>query len=156
MTKLSQLKGAKTLPQLARVLGVKPASLSFVLYWLPDDQKYETFTVPKKGGGRRLITAPESRLKMIQTKLADLLLDIHIELESARSRVQCQLAHGFKRDFSIVTNATAHRNKRYVFNADQGLFSINQFRTSPRPFHERSQFSSGAEGCDSHCADPVP
>ncbi|MCA6110923.1 retron Ec67 family RNA-directed DNA polymerase/endonuclease [Bradyrhizobium cenepequi] len=127
MTKLSQLRGARTLPQLARVLGVKPASLSFVLYWLADDQKYETFTIPKKGGGRRLITAPKPRLKMIQTKLADLLLDIHVELESARSRVQCQLAHGFKPDFSIVTNATAHRNKRYVFNADLKDFfpSIN-------------------------------
>src|SRR5260370_33986543 len=50
--------------------------------------------------------------------LMALLLDIHTELENARSRAQCQLAHGFKRDFSIVTNATAHRNKRYVFNAD--------------------------------------
>ena len=127
MTKLAQLKGAKSLPQLARVLGVKPASLSFVLYWLPDDQKYEAFTIPKKGGGRRLILAPKPRLKMIQAKLAELLLDIHIELENARSRVQCQLAHGFKRDFSIVTNATAHRNKRYVFNADLKDFfpSIN-------------------------------
>lgn len=127
MTKLARLKGARTLPQLAHVLGVKPASLSFVLYWTPDDQKYEHFTIPKKSGGRRLITAPQPRLKMIQTKLAALLLDIHVELEQGRSRSQCRLAHGFKRGFSIVTNATAHRNKRYVFNADLKDFfpSIN-------------------------------
>lgn len=127
MTQLARLRGVKTLPQLARVLGVQPASLSFVLYWLPDEQKYEQFTIPKKGGGWRLITAPKPRLKMIQTKLADLLLDIHVELEQSRSRSQCRLAHGFKRDFSIVTNATAHRNKRFVFNADLKDFfpSIN-------------------------------
>ena len=127
MTKLAQLRGARTLPQLAHVLGVKPASLSFVLYWTPDDQKYESFTIAKKAGGRRPITAPKPRLKMIQTKLANLLLDIYVELEQSRSRSQCRLAHGFKRDFSIITNATAHRNKRYVFNADLKEFfpSIN-------------------------------
>ncbi|KQT23002.1 hypothetical protein ASG57_24655 [Bradyrhizobium sp. Leaf396] len=126
MTQLARLRGVKTLPQLARVLGVQPASLSFVLYWLPDEQKYEQFTIPKKGGGWRLITAPKPRLKMIQTKLADLLLDIHVELEQSRSRSQCRLAHGFKRDFSIVTNATAHRNKRFVFNADLKDFFAEQ------------------------------
>ncbi|UVO30165.1 retron Ec67 family RNA-directed DNA polymerase/endonuclease [Bradyrhizobium arachidis] len=125
--KLSQLKGAKTLPQLARVLGIQPHALSYVLYWLTDDQKYESFTIPKRGGGRRSITAPKTHLKMIQTKLAKRLLDIHVELEDGRSKKQCRLSHGFKRGYSIITNAAAHRNKRYVFNADLKDFfpSIN-------------------------------
>ncbi len=74
-----------------------------------------------------MITAPKPRLKMIQRKLADLLSDIQAELEKTRARSQCALAHGFKEDFSIVTNATAHRNKRYVFNTDLKDFfpSIN-------------------------------
>ena len=117
-TKLAQLKGAQTLPQLARILGVKPESLSYILYWTPPERKYETFAIPKKGGGWRTITAPKSRLKMIQAKLADLLSEIQAELEKSRTRRHCVLAHGFKENFSIVTNATAHRNKRYVFNAD--------------------------------------
>jgi RNA-directed DNA polymerase len=127
MTKLAQLRGVQNLPQLARVLDVKPASLSYILYWTPPGRKYATFTIPKKGGGRRNITAPMSRLKMTQTKLADLLLDIQAEMETTRSRSQCRLSHGFKEDFSIVTNATAHRNKRYVFNTDLKDFfpSIN-------------------------------
>ncbi|PDT73701.1 retron Ec67 family RNA-directed DNA polymerase/endonuclease [Bradyrhizobium sp. C9] len=127
MTKLSQLRGAKTLPQLARVIGVQPHGLSYALYWLTEDQKYESFTIPKRGGGRRIITAPKNYLKVIQTKLAKLLLDIHIELEGSRSKSQCRLSHGFKRGYSIVTNAAAHRNKRYVFNADLKDFfpSIN-------------------------------
>src|SRR5450756_871826 len=69
MTKLAQLKGVQTLPQLARLLEVKPASLSYILYWTPPERKYETFAIPKKGGGRRTITAPKPRLKMIQKKL---------------------------------------------------------------------------------------
>src|SRR5450756_320607 len=127
MTKLAQLKGVQTLPQLARLLEVKPASLSYILYWTPPERKYETFAIPKKGGGRRTITAPKPRLKMIQKKLADLLLAIQAELEKNRTRSQCVLSHGFKEDFSIVTNATAHKNKRYVFNADLRDFfpSIN-------------------------------
>jgi RNA-directed DNA polymerase len=127
MTELARLRGVQTLPQLARVLDVKPASLSYILYWTPPALKYETFTIPKKGGGLRNITAPKPRLKMIQTKLAKLLLDIQAEIEKKRARSQCRLSHGFKEDFSIVTNATAHRNKRYVFNADLKDFfpSIN-------------------------------
>jgi RNA-directed DNA polymerase len=127
MTKLTQLKAVQTLPQLARLLEVKPASLSYILYWTPAQRKYETFPIPKKGGGQRIIAAPKPRLKMIQKKLADLLLTIQAELEKTRARSQCVLAHGFKEDFSIVTNATAHRNKRYVFNADLKDFfpSIN-------------------------------
>jgi hypothetical protein len=96
-SRLSQLKGAKSLPQLARVLGVQPHGLSYVLYWLTDDQKYESFTIPKRRGGRRSITAPKTHLKMIQTKLAKYLLDIHVELEDGRSKRQCRLSHGFKR-----------------------------------------------------------
>ena len=127
MTKLAQLRGVHTLPQLARVLDIKPASLSYILYWTPPERKYATFTIPKKGGGRRNITAPKPRLKMIQRKLAKLLLDIQAEMEKTRARSECRLSHGFKEDFSIVTNAMAHRNKRYVFNADVKDFfpSIN-------------------------------
>ena len=49
MTKLAQLRGVNTLPQLARVLGVKPASLSYILYWTPPSRKYTTFHDPEKG-----------------------------------------------------------------------------------------------------------
>ncbi|MCA9172761.1 MAG: RNA-directed DNA polymerase, partial [Planctomycetales bacterium] len=39
----------------------------------------------------------------------------------------CILAHGFKRNLSIITNAENHRNQRYVYNADLKDFfpSIN-------------------------------
>ncbi len=33
-----------------------------------------------------------------------------------------QLAHGFKRDRSIITNAVKHKKRRYVFNIDLNDF----------------------------------
>ncbi len=124
MTKLSNLRSATNLPQLASVLGIKPSNLTYVLYWLQPEQKYQTFTVMKKRGGRRAISAPQPRLKFIQRRLASVLSDIQIELEERHKR-QCILAHGFKKGFSIVTNAKEHRNKRYVFNADLKEFFLS-------------------------------
>lgn len=127
MSELTKLKGATSLPQLARVLGIKGDTLSYALYWVRPQDKYSYFTIPKKGGGVRRITAPKSRLKFIQSKLAELLSKIEAELEGGRTRKQCVLSHGFKPGYSIITNASLHRNKRYVFNADLRDFfpSIN-------------------------------
>ena len=128
MSDLAKLKSARTLPQLAKVLGIQGMTLSYTLYWLDPKQKYTTFTVPKKSGGRRAIAAPTSRLKLIQRCLADILMRIQAELEELRtSPQQCILSHGFKKGYSIITNADCHRNKRYVFNADLKDFfpSIN-------------------------------
>ena len=63
MADLTKLKAATTLNDVALLLGVKPATLAFVLYKIPDQQKYSTFSVPKKSGGERVISAPDKRLK---------------------------------------------------------------------------------------------
>lgn len=127
MSELTKLQSATTLPQLARVLGIKGDTLSYALYWLQPSEKYSHFTIPKKNGGVRRITAPKSRLKFIQSKLALLLSKIEAELEGKRTRKECVLSHGFKEGFSIITNASLHRKKRHVFNADLRDFfpSIN-------------------------------
>ncbi|RWO94618.1 MAG: RNA-directed DNA polymerase [Mesorhizobium sp.] len=127
MSELAKLKSCSTLPQLARLLGVKGETLSSVLYWLKPSQKYVYFTIPKKSGTRRLITAPTSRLKYVQGQLTELLGKIEAELEGRRTTKYCVLSHGFKKGFSIVTNADVHRNRRHVFNADLRDFfpSIN-------------------------------
>lgn len=127
MSELARLKAATTLPQLARVLGIQGDTLSYALYWLRPQEMYSHFSIPKKGGGLRRITAPKSRLKYIQGKLAELLSKIEAELEGKRTRKECVLSHGFKAGYSIITNAALHRNKRYVFNADLREFfpSIN-------------------------------
>lgn len=69
MSFLTVLKNAKSLHDVAHLLGYKPKSLSYVIYKMP--VKYETFTVPKKTGGVRTISAPRPELKLLQRRLSD-------------------------------------------------------------------------------------
>lgn len=118
MSELSNLKAATSLPQLARLLKLKGETVSFALYWYRRKAPYTHFAIPKKSGGIRHIAAPNSHLKMIQGKLAELLSRIESEMELKRTTKARVLSHGFKKGFSIITNASHHRNKRWVFNVD--------------------------------------
>ncbi|SPU54844.1 Uncharacterised protein [Brevundimonas vesicularis] len=58
MSSLAKLQAAKSLDDLAAILGYKPAALAYLLYHLPDAQKYTAFTIPKRNGNPRPILAP--------------------------------------------------------------------------------------------------
>lgn len=128
MTAIERLKLCVTLSDVAVLLGVKPSGLSYILYKIDDKDKYYEFSIPKRSGGTRIIHAPIDELKLIQRRLA-----AHLTLclqETARNNEiedQCVLSHGFRKGFSIVSNAKRHRNRRYVFNTDLADFfpSIN-------------------------------
>lgn len=119
MSALLLLKTVHSLRDLANLLAVKPAHLSYVLYKKPVNLKYTTFTIPKKYGGTRTINAPIADLKHIQSQLAGLLLQCCDELNAKYGR---QAAHGFVSDRSILTNAHVHRGKAHVFNVDLADF----------------------------------
>lgn len=129
--KLEQYKKAEDIADLAKLLDLKPAHISYALYMLdkaPQPPKYTEFTVPKRAGGVRTIKAPHPALKVIQTRLAKDLLEIERILEKNRIKNQdCILAHGFKKKLSIMTNGGNHRGRRFVFNVDLKDFfpSIN-------------------------------
>jgi hypothetical protein len=128
MSHLTKLKAATTLNDVAALLGVKPSALAFVLYKIPKEIRYTSFTVPKKSGGERTISAPNEKLKLIQSRLTKFLEQCQLEVETElKVKPQCVLAHGFKSGFSIQTNAINHRARRWVFNTDlQDFFpSIN-------------------------------
>ena len=128
MKNLARLRLATSLNDIGALLAIKPSALAYVLYKLPPQAKYTTFSVPKKNGGERIIAAPEPRLKLIQRRLGFLLEQTQNEIEThLEVKQQCVLAHGFKPGFSTATNATNHRNRRWVFNTDlQDFFpSIN-------------------------------
>ena len=119
MSSLASLKLVQGLNSFAMLLGMKPAALAYILYKLPPAQKYKSFDIEKKSGGVREIMAPEPRLKLVQRRLADLLLRCQSEIElSIGVKDECALAHGFKPRLSISTNPEKHRNRRWVFNAD--------------------------------------
>lgn len=124
---LEKLRDAKTLDDVARLLGFVPKGLSFVLYKIPHAKKYVSFEIPKRGGGKRLIKAPEPRLALLQRRLAKLLYDCLDELKKGAPPLRRSLAHGFERKRSIITNASLHKRRRYVLNLDLEDFfpSIN-------------------------------
>jgi RNA-directed DNA polymerase len=124
---LEKLRDAKTLDDVARLLGFVPGGLSYVLYKIPEAQKYVSFDIPKRGGGRRHIKAPEPRLALLQRRLANLLYDCLEELKTGAPPARRSLAHGFEKKRSIITNANLHKRRRYVLNLDLEEFfpSIN-------------------------------
>ncbi|NLE56806.1 MAG: RNA-directed DNA polymerase [Planctomycetes bacterium] len=70
---------------------------------------YVAFAVPKRGGGHRIIHAPKRRLKAIQRKLNELLVEM-LPISS--------YAHGFVKGRSIATNAKSHVGKAVVLKFD--------------------------------------
>ena len=126
MSTLKNLQAASSLGDLAGLINAKSSGLSYTLYVVPDTAKYTTFEIPKRRGGTRIIQAPIDPLKLVQQKLSSLLLDCTDEINVSKKRKDL-IAHGFKRDRSIRTNAKEHRNRRYVFTLDLANFfpSIN-------------------------------
>lgn len=127
MPTLEKLRDAKTLDDVAHLLGFVPSGLSFVLYKISDAKKYTSFEIPKRGGGKRVIKAPEPRLALLQRRLATLLYDCLDELKKGAPPSRRSLAHGFEKKRSIITNANLHKRRRYVLNLDLEEFfpSIN-------------------------------
>lgn len=126
MSKLTQLKQAQNLSDLAKLLGFTPKALSFVLYKISDEKKYKTFDIPKKGEGTRTIKAPIDQLSLLQSRLAELLEACAQEIAKDNPRYQAA-SHGFRKGRTTISNANVHRKRRYVFNVDIADFfgSIN-------------------------------
>jgi RNA-directed DNA polymerase len=122
---LESLKSAETREDLAKLLGFKTSTLSYLLYKVAPQFKYTSFTIAKANGKERQIDAPIDPLKLLQRRLANLLYACCDELEREHQRQP--LSHGFRKKRSIVTNAQQHHNRRYVLNLDlQDFFpSIN-------------------------------
>lgn len=102
---------------MAALLEFTPSGLSYVLYKLSDEQKYRSFVIPKKSGGDRIIHAPNSRLSLVQKRLADYLYDCVLDIQKQKKNFW-KSSHGFQKQKTIISNASAHKRKRYVFNID--------------------------------------
>lgn len=102
---------------LATILGFAPKGVSYILYKLAPADKYRTFKIPKKNGGKRTIQAPEPRLALMQSRLADHLYECVGEIQKTNPRYW-HASYGFQNKKTIVGNAAAHTRRRYVFNVD--------------------------------------
>lgn len=94
---------------IAKLLEVSYSQLIYHLYKMPQNEKYVEFLIPKKSGHPRTITAPITALKILQTKLSQVLYSVYEPKASV---------HGFLPSRSIVTNAKQHLRKRFVLNID--------------------------------------
>ncbi len=88
-------------------------------------ERYNHFYISKKSGGQRIISAPTTALKNIQTTLNYILSCVY--------KPQMP-AHGFLKNRSVVTNAKYHIGKNYVYNIDIKNFfpSIHKARVEKR------------------------
>lgn len=120
---LAELRSCSDIYDLSELLDITASNLAFLLYRLPDAEKYNAFCMSKKNGGTRTILAPDNRLKLVQRKL-NKILSVSYETISENRPVA---AHGFRPGFTTITNANRHRQKRWVFNTDLEDFfpSIN-------------------------------
>lgn len=122
MTKLNQLE-TKTKDDFARLLGFKNARyINYLLYIIKTDNLYNSFTIPKKNGGERVIHAPKKELKFLQKKLSNVLWECYLESIESKSMDRKfktpVLSHAFEKGKSIITNSQMHRNKKYILNID--------------------------------------
>jgi len=98
------------IPTLASALSETVGGLRWLAYHRPVSSihHYVRFTIPKKTGGVRLISAPRPRLKAVQRTIASWLTSVPLH----------DAAHGFVPGRSIVSNASAHVGRAVVVNFD--------------------------------------
>ena len=103
---------------IAELLGFEPAFLKYLLYVMPEDERYRQFEIPKRTQGTRKISAPIAPLKELQQRLNIVLQTVY---------EPTPMVHGFTIARSIVTNAKLHSRRQFVFNIDLEDFfpSIN-------------------------------
>ncbi len=128
----------KSRDDLAVFLDIPKKKLTYILYVKGTENYYESFGIPKKNGEMRPINASIGDLKEVQKKLAKGLWKFHkTYLES--NNIHMNISHAFEREKGIITNATIHKNKRYVLNIDlENYFGSFHFGRV-RGFFEKSQ-----------------
>jgi len=124
---LALLKSAQSIHDVAFLLEFQAKTLAYILYKKPLEEKYRSFTIAKRTGGTREINAPSEDLMLLQKRLSNLLQNCAQELKVTQ-KWEDQLAHGFKKKRSIISNASKHLKRRYVFNVDlQDFFGTINF-----------------------------
>jgi len=97
--------------ELSQQMNVSLGDLRYLLYnrKVSKITHYHIFEIPKKSGGKRVISAPKKKLKFLQHWVLHSILDCLPMPEQA---------HGFRKERSIVTNAQPHIGKDIVINVD--------------------------------------
>ncbi len=92
---------------LSNILGIKWKSFKNIIN--NSDKMYYRFDIPKKSGGKRIISMPDKELLIIQKKIQEKILD-NVPVHNN--------AYGFVKNKSIIDNARVHLNKEKILNID--------------------------------------
>jgi RNA-directed DNA polymerase len=95
--------------ELAALLGISTAKLTYYAYHLADFEKYKAFTIKKRSGGDRIIEAPIKGLKNIQKTISEY-------LEQSYKPRACVYAYVRKK--GIVEHAATHIGQRWLLRLD--------------------------------------
>lgn len=116
----NELPPLKNVQELANILDLSIGRLRFLSFHREVDTgtNYHRWTVPKRDGGKRLISAPKPDLKAAQKWIANKITE-HLPVHGA--------AHGFLTGRSTVSNAVVHAGAKAVLKLDLKDFypSIN-------------------------------
>lgn len=109
---MTDLRNISSKDDLARFCDARYASYADLerdVYSVDASFRYREFSIPKKDGSTRPISAPRRKLKKIQRAIASGLNDVYRPPAAV---------HGFVRDQSIVSNAKMHIGRRVVLTVD--------------------------------------
>ncbi|MFY1664526.1 reverse transcriptase domain-containing protein [Pseudomonas sp. Pseu.R1] len=95
--------------ELAALLGVSVAKLTYYAYRLDDDSKYRSFHIAKRSEGQRLIEAPVKGLKELQKSIIRL-------FEPKYKPRSC--VYAYVKGRGIVEHAAVHANQRWLLRFD--------------------------------------
>lgn len=147
LTKL-ELPRLENAAELAGAMGVTVNELRFLAFARGTSKvtHYVQFTIPKRSGGDRLISAPMARLKRAQHWILEHLLE--------RQWVH-DAAHGFRADRSIVSNARPHVGADVVINLDlKDFFPTVTYKRVKGLFRSLGYSESVATICALLCTEP--
>jgi RNA-directed DNA polymerase len=134
--------------ELAAAMGISVGELRFLAFSRATSKvsHYVQFTIPKRSGGVRLISAPLERLKRAQ----------HWILEHLLTRPWVHdAAHGFRKDRSIVSNARPHVGAEVVINLDlKDFFPTVTYKRVKGLFRSLGYSESVATICALLCTEP--
>lgn len=116
---LQKLRNCQSIEDLISSFSIKttPRKFAYVVYKIPDNQKYIEFEIKKANGSPRKITAPKPALKYLQKSFADIILNCVSEIQQQDKKFLAT-NHGFEKYKSIISNARVHQSKKYLLNID--------------------------------------
>lgn len=117
---LQKLKLCKNRSDLAHLLQFDIAFLNRTLYEIPINLRYKIIEVPKKNSiEKRKIYKPDGYLKVLQSRLAELLSSIFEYLNKDKPKISFAFRkNNDKEKYGIYHNACEHINKKIILNLD--------------------------------------